>query len=151
MMYLLFFIFLILYLFAEGLTEGYTWADKERRENNALINPNKLDYHFWRLMENAGILGSILVASFAIPLTFKFCIFLLGAWIFGVYMIYERALDYVDHGHPFPPNSGDYHLLGKVYKGAKDIKIGKFKINRAKEILQGLVGLLIMFGSFLLT
>ena len=63
-MKIIFILSIILYQFAEGCTEGYTWANKTRRKENWLICGNFgggdkgiLDYHAWRICESIGIMG----------------------------------------------------------------------------------------------
>ena len=105
---------MLIYWVSEGCTEGYTWASKEKRENNKLIfgsiSNNKrsgigyLDYHAWRLGENLGNVGCMLVAY----MLGKWCDFgfydlisvWLGSWMVG-YFVYERALNYVCSGSAF--------------------------------------------------
>ena len=53
---------IIVYWFSEGVTEGWTWSTKKRKETNKLIHPNNksngiFDYHMWRILENVGIYG----------------------------------------------------------------------------------------------
>ena len=39
---ILFCVLIIVYWFSEGVTEGWTWSTKKRKETNKLIHPNKL-------------------------------------------------------------------------------------------------------------
>ena len=74
-----FLLFMLLYWFSEGCTEGYTWATAKQRKTNKLIfghikkgkptGKGILDYHSWRLGENIGTVGCIL-----------------GAYSLGIYM-----------------------------------------------------------------
>ena len=57
---ILFCLLIIIYWFSEGVTEGWTWSTKKRKETNKLIHPNNhnngiMDYHGWRIFENVGI------------------------------------------------------------------------------------------------
>jgi len=100
--------FLLIYLIAEGVTEGYTWArHTDRAYDNYLVRggfntmPNAngiLDYHAWRMLECLGILGAIVSMLF---LAYSFRILaikaLIGIWIFGN-AIYEFCLSYIVFG-----------------------------------------------------
>ena len=49
---ILFCLLIVLYWFSEGVTEGWTWSTKKRKETNKLIHPNNksngiFDYHMW--------------------------------------------------------------------------------------------------------
>ena len=66
---ILFCLLIILYWFAEGVTEGWTWSTKARQNKNKLIHPNNksngiMDYHGWRILENVGIWGAVILAFF---------------------------------------------------------------------------------------
>ena len=37
---ILFCLLIIIYWFSEGVTEGWTWSTKKRKETNKLIHPN---------------------------------------------------------------------------------------------------------------
>ena len=59
---ILFCLLIILYWFSEGVTEGWTWSTKKRKETNKLIHPNNgkngiFDYHMWRILENVRNMG----------------------------------------------------------------------------------------------
>ena len=118
-----FLLFMVIYWFSEGCTEGYTWAKPNRRSKNKLIfgsinkkgNKNGegvLDYNAWRLGENIGTVGCILTA-FTIGSTGGSYIGLglvwLGSWMVG-YFVYERALNYVCSGDAFV-KKGAYHMM----------------------------------------
>ena len=105
---------MVVYWFSEGCTEGYTWANKARRSKNALIfgSVNKkgkpsgqgiLDYHAWRLGENLGNVGCMLIA-FILGINgasfYSLVLIWLGSWMVG-YFVYERALNYVCSGSAF--------------------------------------------------
>jgi len=102
MMEILFVLFVLLYFFSEGATEGYTFAKKDQRTSNLLIcgsildtdSVGILDYHSWRTLELIGILGSCLTYQGDIKL-------LVGAVLVG-YFIYERTLNYVFENKLFP-------------------------------------------------
>ena len=112
----LFVLAIVLYWFAEGVTEGYTWASSKHRNENKLIHPNDkhngiMDYHGWRLLENIGIWGAIAIAYFLI-IPFKTAALLgVGAWLVGIFC-YESALNYVDTGTPWKSKSYKWHILG---------------------------------------
>ena len=67
---ILLFMFLCLYHFAEGCTEGYTWAKPTRRKKNRLIQGRMgegaayIDYHGWRYGENIGIFFSVILGFY---------------------------------------------------------------------------------------
>ena len=118
-----FLLFMVVYWFSEGCTEGYTWADVGERSRNRLIfgsidngkpsGEGILDYHSWRLGENIGTVGCIIVAFMMGKYLDKSFIDLgliwLGSWMVG-YFVYERALNYVCLGEAFAAK-GDYHLM----------------------------------------
>ena len=110
-----FLLFMVVYWFSEGCTEGYTWANKARRSKNVLIfgSVNKkgkpsgqgiLDYHAWRLGENLGNVGCMLVAymlgMWCETNFYDLVLIWLGSWMVG-YFVYERALNYVCSGSAF--------------------------------------------------
>jgi hypothetical protein len=114
----LLFIFLCLYHFAEGTTEGYTWAKPTRRKKNRLIQGRMgegaafLDYHCWRYGENIGIFFSVLVGAY-IETCSGLILTLLGGWLAGSFC-YERALNYVVTGKVWDDNKKEYHIMGLV-------------------------------------
>ena len=85
---ILLFMFLCLYHFAEGCTEGYTWAKPTRRKKNRLIQGRMgegaalIDYHGWRYGENIGIFFSVII-GFYIPTCTDLILTLLGGWLVG--------------------------------------------------------------------
>ena len=115
---ILLFIFLCLYHFAEGCTEGYTWAKPTRRKKNILIQGRMgegaayIDYHGWRYGENIGIFFSVII-GFYIPTCTDLILTLLGGWLVGSFM-YERALNYVVRGDLFKQDKTEYHIMGLV-------------------------------------
>tara|TARA_R100000750_G_C2279894_1_gene70783 strand:+ start:104 stop:544 length:441 start_codon:yes stop_codon:yes gene_type:complete len=112
----LFVLAIISYWFAEGVTEGYTWAKPKRRNENKLIHPNNkhnglMDYHGWRLLENIGIWGAIAISYF-LTISFKMAALLgVGAWFVGIFC-YESALNHVDKGTLWKSKSYKWHILG---------------------------------------
>lgn len=112
----LFILAIILYWFAEGVTEGYTWANSKHKNENKLIHPNNksngiMDYHGWRLLENIGIWGSIAIAYF-LTIPFKVAALLgVGAWLIGTFC-YECALNHVNIGTCWKSKSYKWHILG---------------------------------------
>ena len=115
---ILLFIFLCLYHFAEGCTEGYTWAKPTRRKKNKLIQGRMgegaayIDYHGWRYGENIGIFCSVII-GFYIPTCTDLILTLLGGWLAGSFM-YERALNYIVQGDLFKKDKAEYHIMGLV-------------------------------------
>ena len=115
---ILLFMFLCLYHFAEGCTEGYTWATPTRRKKNKLIQGRMgegaafIDYHGWRYGENIGIFCSVII-GFYIPTCTDLILTLLGGWLVGSFM-YERALNYVVRGELFKQDKTEYHIMGLV-------------------------------------
>jgi hypothetical protein len=90
---------IILYWISEGVTEGYTWASQKQRLANKLIHPNAahnglMDYHGWRLFENIGIWGAVIIAYFTDMGAFNFFTLGIGAWFVGA-SLYEMALNYI--------------------------------------------------------
>ena len=82
---------LFLYWLANGLTEGYQYASLDQRKNNILIHETGfLDYHSWRLIENAGVLiaiGGMAISQVDIKA-------LIGAWLVG-WFVYDTSFAYV--------------------------------------------------------
>ena len=115
---ILLFMFLCLYHFAEGCTEGYTWAKPTRRKKNRLIQGRMgegaalIDYHGWRYGENIGIFFSVLVGAY-ITTCSGLILTLLGGWLAGSFF-YERALNYVVTGKLWDDNKKEYHIMGLV-------------------------------------
>jgi|TARA_Y100000034_G_C6696573_1_gene306970 hypothetical protein len=115
MIELLFPLSIMLYWFAEGVSEGFTWAGN-RRNTNKLIGGTKrsdalLDYHAWRILENIGIWGAVVLA-FLLETSFM-RMFLLGAggWFIGT-CLYEMALNYVFSGSIYKKSNFKWHILG---------------------------------------
>jgi len=113
---ILFPLFIILYWFSEGVTEGYTWAKPKRRNSNKLIHPNNksnglMDYHGWRVLEQIGIWGTVFT-SFFYTLPFQTWFLTgLGSWLIGT-AVYEMALNHVDKGTIYKPNTFKWHIWG---------------------------------------
>ena len=131
----LFFLSMFSYQLGEGLTEGYTWAGDERRDQNVLIcdrlgegHRGVLDYHAWRLVESASIAGMVLTfdSQFLVPA--------IGGMMFGDTYIYNTALKYVHRGDPWYWKEGKtFHLLSYELPTSKWFSRGL-----------GLVGLVLM-------
>ena len=99
---ILFPLFIIMYWFSEGVTEGYTWAKPKRRNENKLIHPNNksngiMDYHGWRIFENLGIWGTVITAFFLDVPVKSFLLIGVGAWLIGSFL-YESALNHIYYG-----------------------------------------------------
>jgi len=104
------------YWFSEGCTEGYTFANSDRRKENKLICEHKgkgegvLDYHAWRLGENIGTVGAIASTYMVSSEPLNFATLLAGSWLTGTW-IYERALNHVFSNNLFPQKP-PYSLMG---------------------------------------
>ena len=113
---ILFPLFIIMYWFAEGVSEGWTWSTPERQRTNKLIHPNNhsngiMDYHGWRIFENLGIWGTVVTAFFLdVPLK-SFLLIGTGAWFIGAFC-YECSLNYVNKGTMYKPVDYKWHILG---------------------------------------
>ena len=114
-------LFIILYWFTEGVTEGYTWAKPKRRKENKLIRPNHgtngiMDYHGWRIFENIGIWGTVVTAYFMTPCCSvpvkSFFLLGIGAWLIGTFC-YEAALNHIYYGVIWKPVDYRWHIFGK--------------------------------------
>ena len=110
---------MLVYGLATGAREGYTWASAQRRGDNRLIEGRRgdghgaLDYHGWRTVEQAGVLGAIVSTYFlgkADTGKMKLARTILGSALVS-YFVYERALNYVVTGEYFP-KKGPYHEMG---------------------------------------
>ena len=118
---ILFPIFIILYWFSEGVSEGFTWSTKTRKKKNKLIclhmgkgDAGMFDYHAWRIFENLGIWGTVIIGFLmgGYDVSFKKFFFLgLGAWLIGT-CLYEFALNYVNKNTIYKPVDYKWHILG---------------------------------------
>uniref|UniRef100_A0A6H1ZLD5 Uncharacterized protein n=1 Tax=viral metagenome TaxID=1070528 RepID=A0A6H1ZLD5_9ZZZZ len=113
-----FILFILIYQFAVGAREGYTWANHKQRINNPIISPRMdmgkgvLDYHAWRWIENLSIMGMVITGYF-INGFWNLLFLFIGANWFGCYAIYERVLNYICLDELFPDKE-DYHVLNIV-------------------------------------
>ena len=115
---ILFCLFIVLHWVSEGVSEGYTWATKTRKKKNKLIcthmgkgDAGMFDYHAWRIFENMGIWGSVIIA-FCLNISFnKFFLLGLGSWLIGT-CLYEFALNYVNKNTIWKPIDFKWHILG---------------------------------------
>jgi hypothetical protein len=115
---ILFCLSIVLYWAAEGVSEGFTWANKTRKKKNKLIclhmgdgDAGMFDYHAWRILENLGIWGTVIIA-FLLDVTFsKFFLLGLGSWLIGT-CLYEFALNYVNKDTIWKPVDFKWHILG---------------------------------------
>ena len=113
---ILFCLLIIIYWFSEGVTEGWTWSTKKRKQTNKLIHPNNhsngiMDYHGWRIFENVGIWGAVIVA-FLLDCSFeKFFWLGVGSWFIGTFS-YEASLNYVNKGTIYKPVDYKWHIFG---------------------------------------
>lgn len=132
---ILYCLLLLLYWFAEGCTEGYTWADTIRRKENKLIRRGdkttgvgKIDYHGWRFFEILGTHGAKLIIALTLLVGanlygwywvyiggIKFIITGVGSMLLGMF-IYERALMYVCANTYFKENGWPFYIFGKIIK-----------------------------------
>jgi len=114
---ILFPLFIIMYWFSEGVTEGYTWAKPKRRNENKLIHSNNksngiMDYHGWRIFENLGIWGTVITAFFLDVSIKSFLLIGVGAWLIGSFL-YESALNHIYYGKIWKPVDYKWHIFGK--------------------------------------
>ena len=113
---ILFTLFIIMYWACEGVTEGYTFCSAKRKIENKLIHPNNgsngiMDYHAWRILENIGIWGTVVLA-FAMSISWsKFLLLGVGSWFIGTFC-YECSLNYVNKGTMYKPVDYKWHILG---------------------------------------
>ena len=113
---ILFPLFIIMYWFAEGVSEGWTWSSTLRKRTNKLIHPNNwsngiMDYHGWRILENLGIWGTVVTAFFLDISIQSFFLLGIGAWFIGAFC-YECSLNYVNKGTMYKPADYKWHILG---------------------------------------
>ena len=113
---ILFPLFIIMYWFAEGVSEGWTWSTTLRKRTNKLIHPNNwsngiMDYHGWRILENLGIWGTVVTAFFLDISIQSFFLLGIGAWFIGAFC-YECSLNYVNKGTMYKPVNYKWHILG---------------------------------------
>ena len=117
---ILFCLAIILYWFAEGVSEGFTWANPKRKKENLLIvhqmnerlgGAGLMDYHGWRLLENLGIWGTVIIAFFLDIALKKFLLLGVGSWLIGS-CLYEFALNHVNNGTIWKPVDFKWHILG---------------------------------------
>ena len=114
---ILFPLFIIMYWFSEGVTEGYTWAKPKRRNENKLIHPNNkhngiMDYHGWRIFENLGIWGTVITAFFLDVPVKSFLLIGVGAWLIGSFL-YESTLNHIYYGKIWKPVDYKWHIFGR--------------------------------------
>ncbi len=117
---ILFCLSIVLYWIAEGVSEGFTWANPKRKKENLLIvhqmnerlgGAGLMDYHGWRILENLGIWGTVIIAFFLdIPLK-DFLLLGSGSWLIGT-CLYEFALNHVNNGTIWKPYDFKWHILG---------------------------------------
>ncbi len=115
---ILFCLSIILYWTSEGVSEGFTWATKARKKSNKLIchqfnrgEKGIFDYHAWRIFENIGIWGTVIIAFFLDITLKKFLLLGVGSWLIGT-CLYEFALNYVNKNTIWKPVDFKWHILG---------------------------------------
>jgi len=70
-----------------------------------------MDYHGWRILENVGIWGTVVLA-FAMSISWsKFLLLGVGSWFIGTFC-YECSLNYVNKGTMYKPVDYKWHILG---------------------------------------
>ena len=111
-----FILLIFMYWFAEGATEGYTWADSEPRLENVIIKGGSegagiLDYHSWRFLEVLGTHGAILIAILFGLSRSSFIYTGIGSMLVGMFT-YERVLNYVNSGSIFKPPGWIFYIGG---------------------------------------
>lgn len=142
---IIFIIFILIYCFAEGATEGFTWASEQERLNNKIISHNfhqgegLLDYHSFRNLELLGICGAIITALFLGLSLKRFILLLIGSFAFGLSLVYERVLQYVAKGYLFEPHPPQYNILWFSFQSSNIL-----------EIIVGLIGILLIIFYFYL-
>ena len=115
---ILFCLSIILYWTSEGVSEGFTWAKPARKKSNKLIchqfnrgEKGILDYHAWRIFENIGIWGTVVLAFFLDITLKKFLLLGVGSWLIGT-CLFEFALNYVNKNTIWKPADFKWHILG---------------------------------------
>jgi hypothetical protein len=113
---ILFILLIQLYWFAEGATEGYTWADREQRMENVIVKGRAdgngiLDYHGWRFMEVLGIYGATLLGILSIRKDPTYIWLGIGSIMAGTF-VYERVLNYVVDGTIFKEPGWQFYIAG---------------------------------------
>ena len=140
---ILFPLFIIMYWFAEGVSEGWTWSTTLRKRTNKLIHPNNwsngiMDYHGWRILENLGIWGTVVSAFLMESTLWSFGLIGVGAWLMGSFL-YEAALNHVYYDTIWKPVDYRWHIFGydiPWFGGKKSL------------ILVGLGAVIILLGIF---
>ena len=141
---IIFIIFVLIYCFAEGATEGFTWSSNQERINNQIISHNFqegrgfLDYHSFRNLELLGISGAIITALFLSLSLKRFLLLLFGSFAFGLSLIYERVLQYVAKGYLFEPHPPKYNILWFSFQSSNIL-----------EIIVGIIGLILLIIYFI--
>lgn len=140
---IVFILLILLYWFAEGATEGYTWADKTQRMENVIIKGSTkgngiLDYHSWRFFEVLGIYGATLLGIFSVRRDPTLIWTGIGSILSGMF-IYERVLNYVDTGTIFKEPGWIFYIGG--------IEIPRYPW---QDILLLLIGIGLILTGFLL-
>jgi hypothetical protein len=116
MNYELMFLFAMIYFIAEGITEGYTWGASD---NIFEIEPRT--YHIYRLIENIGIIGLVLVFVFV-------NIWQILALVITGLALYEMAFCYIRYGNALYNKTSKWfgipHPPGKFWVWVLIIGIG---------------------------
>jgi len=126
---LLIMFFIFLWLACRGILEGMVWK--------RYLRLYLLDYHGWRVLENIGIMGALISSNLAggfdaIPL-------IIGAYIFGTFVIYERLLNKIYYNECFTTLKRYYMCFGVPFK----------RLNSILEfIIAFIVGGLLIFVGF---
>ena len=82
--------------------------------NNKLVFCNVM--HGWRIFENLGIWGTVIIAYFMTPCCGvpmkSFFLLGIGAWLIGTFC-YEAALNHIYYGKIWKPVDYRWHIFGK--------------------------------------
>jgi len=102
---------------ARGALEGWVWADDARKATNKIIGidiritKGLVDYHGWRNIEALSMLMAMTACRFLVSWT-DFFMILIGAYLIGIYGIYERVLNQVVFKNIFYADKKKYTLMG---------------------------------------
>jgi len=114
---LVFAIFIWMWALARGALEGWVWADDTRKATNKIIGidiritKGLVDYHGWRNIEALSMLMAMTACRFLVSWT-DFFMILIGAYLTGIYGIYERVLNQVVFKNIFYADKKKYTLMG---------------------------------------
>jgi len=101
-------LFIVLYWYAEGMTEGATTL--YRWENSRAYPSGK--YHAWRFLEAVSIFGAVYSASLVLP-SFTG---LVGAWLLGYFAYNVAFMDVTKRETLASPYPYSICLFGKLFE-----------------------------------